>query len=329
MVLLCSGFSWDALLKHSGVELDVLQDLTMLLFFEEATRGGISSINHRYSKANHKYLPDFSPKEKSKFIVYLDANALYSESMLHPLPVGDFSWMTENELKNWKDIPCVLEVDLRYPPEIHEIHNQFPLAPEILNLGDRSKLVPNLMNKEKYILHKLMLLLYLSLGMKLQKIHRGVRFKEVAWMKSYIEKNMILRAKAKYKVEEDFYKLLSNSVYGKTLENIRKRKDIRFVNSREKAAKLATLLNFTHCTIFSEDLTAFHMRKTTILSDKPIYTGMCILDFSKCLMFNFFYGYMMKKWKKVSFNDRHRFYPDGNWYRRLLLGHQRRCGELF
>ena len=270
----------------------------MLLFFEEGIRGGISSVNHRYSKTNNKYLQDFSPEEESKFIVYLDANALFSEAMLHPLPVGDFAWMSGNELANWKKIPCVLEVDLDYPEELHEKHNSFPLAPEILDMNGTKKLLPNLWDKRKYVLHR-NLLFYLSQGMILQKIHRGVRFKEEPWMASCIKKNMNLRAKAKNKFEKDFFKLLSNVVYGKTLENIRKRVNIRLVNEKERARKLACLPNFKHCTIFDEDLAAFHMKKTKIVFDKPIYTGMTILEFSKILMFNFFRNYVCTKWKDL------------------------------
>ena len=106
------GLSWDALLKESKVKLELLSDPDMLLFFKNSTHGGISIISNRFGEANHKYLEEFYPERESKFFVYLDANNLYGWAMLNDLPVGDFAWMTESELKNWREIPCFLEVDL-------------------------------------------------------------------------------------------------------------------------------------------------------------------------------------------------------------------------
>ena len=147
------------------------------------------------------------------------------------------------ELENWREHSCVLEVDLDYPKELHDAHNDYPLAPESLKIGKVNKLVSNLRNRTKYILHYKNLKLYLCQGMKLVKIHRGIKFKEEKWMKSYIEKNSALRMQAKNSFEKDFFKLMNNSVFGKTMENIRKRVDVRLVNSREKARKFSSLPN--------------------------------------------------------------------------------------
>ena len=113
------GLSWDALLKHSKVQLELLSDLDMLLLFEKGIRGGVSMIPNRWGKANNKFMGDSFDKTKpSKFLAYLDANNLYGWAMMQPLPVGDFHWMNEEELKNWKDYPCILEVDLDYPKKL-------------------------------------------------------------------------------------------------------------------------------------------------------------------------------------------------------------------
>ena len=117
--------------------------------------------------------------------------------MIQPLPVGEFSWMSQEELRDWRSHPCVLEVNLEYPEKLHDLHNDYSLAPESLEINKVRKLVPNLMNKEKYILHRVNLKQYLSLGMKLLKVRRGIRLKEETWMKSCIEKNTALRMKAK------------------------------------------------------------------------------------------------------------------------------------
>ena len=189
---------------------------------------------------------------------------------------------------------------------MHDLHNEYPLAPERLTINKVEKLIPNLNNKKKYIIHYENLKLYESLGMKITHIHRGIKFEESAWMKPYIDLNTDLRAKAKNDFEKDFFKLLNNSVFGKTMENIRKRVNISLVNSEKKAAKLTSKPNFKHCTIFSENLCAIHMNKTQIYFNKPVYLGMCILDLSKTLMYDFHYNYIRSKYNeraKLLFTD--------------------------
>ena len=157
--------------------------------------------------------------------------------MLKPLPVGGFKWMSPLELENWMDFPCILEVDLEYPRELHDAHNDYPLAPERLQINKVEKLIPNLSDKTNYVLHRENLKLYLELGLKLKHIHRGIKFEEKPWMKSYIELNTDLRTKGKNDFEKDFFKLMNNSVFGKTMENIRNRVDVRLVNNQDKAKK--------------------------------------------------------------------------------------------
>ena len=151
------------------------------------------------------------------------------------LPIGDFKWMDEKELEHWKNIPCILEVDLESPKDLHDLHNDYPLAPERLKINNVEKLIPNLWDKEKYIVHHENLKLYLELGLKIKKIHRGIKFREEPWMRSYIELNMRLRASGKNDFEKDFFKLMNNSVFGKTMENIRNRVDVKLANNPKKA----------------------------------------------------------------------------------------------
>ena len=117
-------------------------------------------------------------------------------------------------------------------------------------------------------------------------------------MEPYIKKNTELRKTAANNFEKDFFKLMNNSVFGKTIENIRKRQNIILVDNRKKAEKLASRPNFERATIFDKNLIAVHMKKTEVYFNKPVYVGQAILDLSKTLMFDFNYNYIKKKYKK-------------------------------
>ena len=291
------GLAWDACLKITDVELELLSDIDMLLMIEKGIRGGVSMISNRHAKANNKYMGEsFIDTMISIYIMYLDANNLYGWAMSKPLPTHGFEWMKVDELEIWEKLPCILEVDLEYPENLHDLHNDYPLAPEQIVVNKVSKLIPNLGNKKKYVLHYENLKQYLKLGLKLTYIHRGIKFKESPWLEKYISLNTKLRTEAKNDFEKDFFKLMDNAVFGKTMENIRNRVDIKLVNNKKQAEKLSAKPNFKHCNIFSEDLVAIHMKMTKLDFDKPVYLGMCILDLSKTLMYDFHYNYIKKKY---------------------------------
>ena len=303
--LTAPGLSWDAMLRVTGIKLELLTDSDMLMMVENGTRGGVSMISNRYSEANNKYMDSYDQTNPSKYIQYLDANNLYGWAMSEKMPYKDFKWVdventpVENVLTKVlldEDLGYILEVDLEYPSELHDLHNDYPLAPETMKINRVNKLTPNLRNKTKYILHHRNLGLYLSLGLKLTKIHRIIEFKQSKWLAPYIALNTNLRTNAKNNFEKDFFKLMNNSVFGKTMENIRNRKDIKLVTSKQQALKLIAKPNFKHRTIFTENLISVHMSKTKLIFNKPVYVGMCILDVSKTLMYNFHYNYIKPKY---------------------------------
>ena len=276
------GLAWDAMLKLTNVELELLTDPEMYLMVEKGIRGGVSIISTRYAKANNTYMEDkYDPNSPTKYIPYLDANNLYGWAMSKPLPTRRFEWMNEKDLNNWGNIPCILEVDFEYPQELHDLHNAYPLAPERIKIGKVEKLVPNLNDKEKYVLYHNILKQYESLGLKITKIHKGIKFHEEPWLEKYITLNAKLRTNAKNKFEKDFFKLMNNSVFGKTMENLRNRVDVRLVTNEDKAKKLFIIPNYESRTIFSGNLIAVHMKKTKLKLNKPIYFEMSILDLSK------------------------------------------------
>ena len=315
------GLSWDAMLKMTETKLELMSDVDMFQFIEKGMRGGISYIANRYGKANNKYMKEYDEKASSKYIMYLDANNLYGWAMSQYLPTGGFKWLSEKEVNLSKyndefEKGLILEVDLEYPKELHDLHNDYPLAAEKIKVTENmlspyckkiaekfgvkiglvEKLVPTLFNKERYVLHYRNLQLYMSLGLKLTKIHRALEFDQSPWLKSYIDFNTKKRAEAKNSFEKDFFKLMNNSVFGKTMENLRKRQDIKLVTDEEDLLRWASKPSFISCKIFNEDLVAVHKTKATLTLNRPAYVGMCILDLSKTLMYDFHYNYIKSKY---------------------------------
>ena len=185
------GLSWDALFQMTKIKYELIPDRDMYIFFEKGTRGGISYISNRYSKANNKYFKTYDPKQESKHIIYLDANNLYGYTMSKFLPTIGFKWIDPKEFDLNKYTSnnskvCAVEVDLEYPKELYELQNDYSFAPgkieikrEMLSeyqlktpdlynipIGNVKKLVSNLFDKEEYVIHYENLQLYLRLGLK-------------------------------------------------------------------------------------------------------------------------------------------------------------------
>ena len=312
------GLAWDACLKMTDINLELLNDPDMLLMFEKGIRGGISMISNRYGEANNKYMNQgFNKNKLKKYLMYLDANNLYGCAMSLKLPTHGFKWLTSGEMEKlfnnqvlqvWEKNPCILEVDLEYPENLHDLHNDYPFCPERVECKNGvEKLIPNLRDKIKYVIHYKNLIQCLRAGMKLKKIHRGIKFKESEWMRPYIEMNTNIRTKAKNNFEKDFFKLMNNSVFGKTMENIRNRVNVKLVNTQERLKKLVAKPNLkSPPKIISENLVSVHLKKTSLTMNKPVYLGMCILDLSKTIMYDFHYNYIKPKYgdkAKLLFTD--------------------------
>ena len=282
------GLAWQACLRKTNIKLELLTDYDMLLMVEEGIRGGICHSIHRHARANNKYMKNYDENKKSSYIQYLDANNLYGWPMSQKLPVNGFKWVNneinEEFIKNYdenSDKGYILEVDIKYPRKLHDLHSDLPFLPKRMKIDQCKKLVCNLRNKKKYVVHIKSLKQALNHGLRLKKVHRIIEFNQEAWLKPYIDMNTELRKLSKNDSEKDFFKLMNNAVFGKTMENIRKHRDIKFVTTDKKRSKLVSEPNYHTINYISEGLSIIEMNKTKVKMNKPIYLGLSILEISK------------------------------------------------
>ena len=278
----------------------------MLLMIEEGIRGGICHAVHRYAKANNKYMKNYDKSKESSYIQYLDANNLYGAAMSEKLPINGFKWVNDISGINKKfvksydkkdsDKGYILEVDVDYPIKLHKLHSDMPFLREKMKIDKTQKLVCNLRDKKKYVVHISILKQALNHGLKLKKMHRVIEFNQEAWLKKYIDMNTELRKKASNGFEKDFFELMNNAVFGKTMENVRKHRDIKLVKTDYKRNKLVSEPNYHTMKIISENLSKNELKKMKVKMNKPIYLGLSILEISKIIMYEFWYDYMKKKY---------------------------------
>ena len=316
--------SWDCMMKMTDCRLTLLSDPEMFNVIHANLRGGITMISKRYAKANNKYLEDaYNPRKPSSYILYLDANNLYGYAMSQSLPYDEFTWISEEECQaiDWlaqtDDQPYgyFVECDLHYPDELHDLHDDYPLAPERIVVEDHllsekqdvlrsqyaishtatSKLVPNFFDKKKMLIHYRNLRFYLQHGLVVTKMHRGIRFRQSKWLELYIRTNTEMRALAKDPVEVKLRKDMNNIIYGKTCVNLTKRTDIKLVNTQKECDKLTSKPHCLRFQIFADELAGVELQKVECVINKPTYVGFAVLELSKLRMYEFHYDHF-KQW---------------------------------
>ena len=212
-----------------------------------------------------------------------------------------------SSLADDSDIGYILEVDLEYPKTLHASHNDYPLAPEALEISNdmmsplkakfpneppQLKLTPIFRDISRYVVHYCNLKFYTKLGMVVTEVHRLLQFKQSPWLKPYIDFNTKQRALATSKFEKDFFKLMNNAVYGKKQENLRKRINVELITNEKILKKRVAHPGFKQGTIISKELTVVQSRITTLVLNRPIYVGFCVLDLSKHHMYDFHYNHI-------------------------------------
>jgi hypothetical protein len=308
------SFAFDVMLYTTKAHIKYLSDINMVHFIDSAIRGGLSFINTRHFRADN-------PAEEE--IVYIDANNLYGVAQMCLLPYDNIRWVPEDRFNrfDWLTIDTesnqgyILEVDLDYPEHLHDLHSNFPLAPETVEVSysdlspysqdvyfelnscrtyrDR-KLLSSLNGKKNYITHFKNLKLYLQLGMQLKRVHRVLCFRQKALFAPFIEKCTQARQQSKTKFEQDQFKKLANSVYGKTIQNVRNYSKSLFVRDIDGFLKYTSDIFFKSYYIIDENLVQINMIVNRIIHDRPTYIGFTILELSKHHMFNFFYNVLLR-----------------------------------
>ena len=295
--------AWKACLKKTEVELELLTDNDMSLMVEGGIiRDGISQAVYRYARDNNTYMNNYDKRIDSSYLMYLDANNLYGWAMSQKLSVNNFKWLddvsklNDSFIKNYNennDEGYILEVDVEYRRQLFNLHKDFPFLPkrEICK-----KLICSIESKEKYVAHIKALKQALTHGLKLKKVHRVIQFNQKAWLISYISMNTKLKKDSENYFEKDFYKLMNNSVFGKTMANVRNYRDIKLVKTKRRKKRLVSEPNYHAHKKFSDNLMAIEMKKTKVKMTKSIYLGLSILDISKTLMYKLWYDYVKPKY---------------------------------
>ena len=309
------SLNFQEYLLYSGEKIPLITDRKMLQFIQKGIRGGFSVINTKLSLANNEFCGELYDSSKPKsYMLYLDANNLYSKALSYKLAFSDYEWLSQEEMNKIDfetlspedDIGYIVEVDLSYPDKIHDETADFPFCLEKMNIKEEmlssysqnlknklgvkhsvgQKLVGTLYDKKNYIIHSRLLSFFLNNGMKLTKIHRGVKFYQKEWLKDYMDKNTKMRQKADSKITRDFYKLKNNSIYGKLLQSDKGKIRVKVVSNIQGFDKQIALPNFKSYIQINENITLVVLEKKTKLT-RPLPAAVCCLDLSKLVMYQF------------------------------------------
>ena len=257
------GLALEGCLKMTNVKLELLTDIDMLLTFEKIIMGGLSQATHRYAAANNKYMSNYDTRQLSSYLMYLDTNNLYGWVMCERLPTGGYTWdknldrYTTDFIKNYNEnsnLGYLFEVHIEYPKHFHESHSDLRFLRE-----KKDKLLATLNDKGNYVVHISTLKQALNHGLILKTIHRVIKFRQEAWLKSYIDKNTELRTNAKNEFGKNSFKLMNNVVFAKMMENVKNHREVKLIVTEQRRKTLVFEPNYDSCKLFTGDLMAIEM----------------------------------------------------------------------
>jgi hypothetical protein len=324
-----SQLSYTSALKKCNTKIELISIPEMYRDIERCKRGGYAFVNKHFCEATNPYVtPGTDHDEDDVYLGDIDANNLYGNALRYPLPIGGWKYLDEDDYKiiDWYNVPLDGSIgyfvicDLHYPVELHHKTRDFPLALEVLEikedmLPDYFKRIngiknlqrnPNLINpsstfkscskllatcydKKEYVVHFTALQLYVRYGLIITKIHRVIQFNQTPIFRDYIDYNSQRRQDANNDFEKDFYKQKNNSLFGKSLENMRNRHDFALCNSPKALMKATSNHRFIKAIEFNENLVAAQLTKTNVQLNAPIGIGASILDISKVIMYKIVY----------------------------------------
>ena len=332
----CPSLSWDLMLKSSKNEISLLSNIDMYIDFEKGIRGGMSSVlGDREVIANNKYLSNYDKTKPSTYILYIDANALYTYVMnSEKLPYDNFKYeenieiFTSDYIKNYDfegDKSFYFVVDLEYPRELFDDHINYPLAPTKMNISNNllsdyqkdliknfngiesndkvEKLVLSFLPKNEYFVDGKTLQFYLNHDLTLKKVHRVISYNQKFLLKDYTNFWTDVRTEAKKNEDKNLdsmAKLFTNSIFGKNMQNTRKYKDVKILTSDEKNKflKYSSRNLIKNVCLFNEDAIAIEKKKSKVYLNQPIFIGQAILDRSKVHMYKTYYDILKPKYGK-------------------------------
>ena len=255
------------------------------------------------------YVNNYDKNKESSYVQYLDANNLYGWKMPQKLPVDwKFKWkkhtlkLNEDFISNYdedSDKEYIFKVDVDYPKNVHHYHSDLQFLPERIKINKYNKLVCNLYDKNNYVIYIRSLKQALDHRLILKKFYKVIQFNQEVWLKEHIDMNTELRKQAKNDSEKDFVKLMNNSVFGKTMEIVRRHRDIKLVTTDNRRNYLVSEPNYHTTKYFSENVLVIRMKKKIrVTMNKPVYLGLSILKISKILMYEFWYDYIKPKYQE-------------------------------
>ncbi len=330
------SFTLDACLKYTKETIELTQDPDIYIFLEQSILGGLCTIgDEKVVKANNKYCEGYDSKKPTSWLLYCDKNNLYGASMVTKLPVAGYHFKDKETILDYNYNPYfhvnkldddgnygeIWDVSIAYPKDKHDEWNAYPPAPhktciksnevscEQRRLANAFAVGDTAWNTEKMVAdlkpkriksHYRALKLWVKLGVQITKVHKVLGFRQKAWMAPYVEFNTAERAKATSKVEINLRKYLNNTLFGKQIQNARKRVNMVLINSIEKRMRYGKKANLKHLKILNDNLTIVVLAKTSVTLNSNMPSGVSILEEARKNMYDFWYLWVKKQYPTAS-----------------------------